>query len=499
MFWRSSRGRATAGPSDTGRQGWRGSSRGGTSLTAGRGFRQGRIEELSDSDDDDTLPSQARKLSTLKASDIVPVANSVQMKDARVVASYNWLDRRDPTILVPGCPPAWSPPATTRQLQPDAGEVFIDQHNARHPSYPMEPLVRSLVMMQPLLDLGAVEVVICRNTLNKLLDFVLGGSKTFEFEIEVLGGTTFFIRKEKYPTEHVTGFQGFGNTFPKEYTKWDPESQGSSSHHRVARCDFGGLSCLIRFESKSYQPSKAGESKIVQRIKKTDVESAETDATPANAGLSSLLAFKLSDEEHPVVGSPLEIQSGGREIDQAAMMEIKTRGLYRGLDIQTVLPSLWLSQTPNLVIALHSRDVFTNIDIHDLTTEIAEWETREQLQLKKLNAVLRRLIQIAKETKTKKCLVRKRAVGGIQIYELPIDERKVLPEDLCKLWDPELDRGSASEGSRRAESVRDQIYESEEDEDRYGDCHYDGPNEDEAEDFAACSLDDCGYCGHCPY
>lgn len=67
------------------------------------------------------------------------------ISDFRTVASYNWLDRSEPTIAVPGKPPRWTPLASPRRLKLDDGEFFRDPNSAQFPKHPMEPAVVAAV------------------------------------------------------------------------------------------------------------------------------------------------------------------------------------------------------------------------------------------------------------------------------------------------------------------------------------------------------------------
>jgi len=96
-----------------------------------------------------------------------------------------------------GSPAIWSPPAYRRRLEPDKGEVFIDKNAARYSSFPLEPMFRAIYEVHPELNLEDVDVVICRNTMAKLFDFVTINSKSFELDVEIMGDKAVFIRKEK--------------------------------------------------------------------------------------------------------------------------------------------------------------------------------------------------------------------------------------------------------------------------------------------------------------
>ena len=135
-----------------------------------------------------------------------------------------------------GSPAIWSPPKYPRKLNPDKGEVFIDQNAARSRAFPMELMVRAMCELQSNdCDLSDVDVVIDRNSLAKLFDFVTTNTRSFVIDVEIIRNTAIFIRREKQNTEFINEFRGFGRTFPEEYTTWGSDVKGSSSHHRIAK------------------------------------------------------------------------------------------------------------------------------------------------------------------------------------------------------------------------------------------------------------------------
>lgn len=160
------------------------------------------------------------------------------IKGVEYVASYNWNSGNSPVILVPGSPPAWTPPETDPQLKPSSEDVFRDINAARYASYPLEPTFRSLQAMQPRYDLQAVDIVGCGSTIGNLLRFAGSESKTFRFDVDFIGNTVLFVRKESSPTELITDLRGYGHTFTEAYTTWDSEVRSSCSHQRIIHYEF---------------------------------------------------------------------------------------------------------------------------------------------------------------------------------------------------------------------------------------------------------------------
>lgn len=125
-----------------------------------------------------------------------------------------------------GSPAIWSPPAQNCRLQPDNGLAFIDQNSARYSSSPLEPMFRAILAMRPDFPFEDINVVICRNTMVKLFDFVVGSTRGFEIDVEMIGSHTMFVRREKKNTEIITGFRGFGINFRRNIPAGTARSKG---------------------------------------------------------------------------------------------------------------------------------------------------------------------------------------------------------------------------------------------------------------------------------
>jgi hypothetical protein len=130
-----------------------------------------------------------------------------------------------------GSPPFWAPPASQDEpLEQDKGDFSRDPNAARFPTYPTEPAVRALLTQQSYVDLGAIDIMACSSTLGNLLRFSRSIPSVFRFDVEMIGDTIFFIRKENSPTELIQRVNGYGHTFPTAYTNWDDGLEKSTSH-----------------------------------------------------------------------------------------------------------------------------------------------------------------------------------------------------------------------------------------------------------------------------
>lgn len=320
----------------------------------------------------------------------------------------------------------WSPPADPRRLEPDTGRVFVDQNAARYKSFPLEPMLRAVYEVHPEISLDDVDVVVDSRTIGNLFDFVTRSSRNFEIDVEIIGKKAVFIRKERQTTEVIEKFRGFGHTFPKEYTRWYGEAKGSTSHHRVSEFVFAGLKYLLRFQSDCYFALKAPSAK--------KAPSARPEVKANFADTSASLSFgdtMTVGEKQPVSSGGLTVRKGGHEINQAATAEIKTRAAHRILDKDLVWRKLWMSQTPYLIAAYHIGGWFDDVQITDVRTEVAKWEERNSGNLRKLNTVIRHIIDTVHKTTAMKCRVRGREGGKLWIWELDVGYQCALPDDLC--------------------------------------------------------------------
>jgi hypothetical protein len=157
------------------------------------------------------------------------VQKNVGITNAEFIASYNWTDAQDPTILFPGksrrtkqvrslltehpgMPAVWDPPPEAKKLPQDSGRYFKDPNAARHPNHPMEPAAKAVLAQNPDLDTASIDVFGCTSTLGSLLRFLKKDDKLFRFTVEAVGNTVFFVRRENAPHELIAGPRGFGPT-----------------------------------------------------------------------------------------------------------------------------------------------------------------------------------------------------------------------------------------------------------------------------------------------
>ncbi|KAK7531992.1 geranylgeranyl pyrophosphate synthetase [Phyllosticta citribraziliensis] len=400
-----------------------------------------------------------------------------KITNCQYISSYNWIEKGEsPTIMIPGSPPAWTPLEEPKQLQEDAGVYYRDANAARYPKHPTEPSVRAIFAMNREFASGNVDIFACGSTLGNLLRFVRKSDRPFRFLVQVVGNTVFFVRHENSPTETLQGVRGFGHTFPEAYTTWEGLTKGSQSHQRIVQYDFAGLNCVVRYESDGY-------------LKNLDPEGDDCD------------------DEYPHLtidtGTSLKVVTGGRKIAQGTVFDLKTRSVKRmdqdvlGEEVQR----LWLSQTPNFVLAFHEWGTFKDIRVDDVRKNLDAFEDQHQDKLAQLAAVLRKISALAKAHPDKKLEVRRKELDVLEIRGQASNAVEVLPEDVKEWW---IDGAAVSKPHSEASSGKDGS-----DEEFYSSpaspiggvivSDSDGESEQSELDYTACSSDSCGYCGRCRY
>lgn len=416
------------------------------------------------------------------------------------VASFNWLNEKKPTILIPGkclcrnedsifgltreyvgAPPAWTPLPNPTQLKEDAGEYFRDQNAARYPSYPMQPAVEAILSQNPEFPTGSVDIVACGSTIGNLLRFIRKIDHEYRMFVEVVGSTVFFIRRENSPTQVISNVYGFGHTFPEAYTTWPVSVKRSESSQRLIQYSFGEMKCVVRFEADGYLPEFVPErAKSPQKQLSNNGQKVDADKELSSALDNAILGTQSAQ------GKSLTRRDAGDHIPHAALFDLKTRSIRKkGQDVLgEELPRLWVSQVPHFVLAFHSRGKFglNDMEIRDVRDDIAQWEKKNKDDLRRLVVLLKLLVAFARTQRNGRFeLVHEKGGRVLELREVCDDVSRTLPRTLSDRWakeDPDS-TGDDYPESDTTNEVEDLRWESEPE-----------------KDFTACDAD-CGYCGHC--
>ena len=350
--------------------------------------------------------------------------DSIELSEFSVVASYNWLDETQPTILVPGIPPVWSPPSDVPALNPDTGTRYIDQNKDRMPDSPFEPLICAIQAHRPDFDFSAVDIITDRRSLKQLYGSISGDTQVFEFGIVVIGNSTVFTRAQPESRETIppNKFVGYRQSFEEAYTKIHSVARGSTSHHRLVTYKIGGLQFLVRSGTDAYRPSAIGEI----RTAPPNSQSGEEEFTrniktlSLDKGISSGLSSFTTHE--------LRVRKGGFDVPQAAILELSTHTAARPSIVETKMVDLYFAQTPCFAEATFrssgprddlaaQRARFEDITIQDVTGLSQKWEKDHQDELSELIDLLKQVTTCAR-TLDSPCILKSMSRGIVRVEEV---------------------------------------------------------------------------------
>jgi hypothetical protein len=325
-----------------------------------------------------------------------------------------------PRLTFTGSPPAWTPPSADIKLKEDSTDVFRDINAAKYSTYPFEPAVRSLQVMQPNFDHKSVDLVGCGSTLGALLNFAASKPMPFRFDVDVIGETVFFVRRGISPTEIISGLRGYGHTFPEFYMSWDADVRTSCSHQRIVQYTLSGLTILLRSETDGY-------------IRKSDTKKA---MARTEKSLEDLIGATYVSSAGPSEIEALRLEKGGTIIPQNSIFDLKTRRGDRTYDINEILPRLWLNQTPNFLLAYHHFGLFNQPKVSCIQKDVLKWEEENAALLSRFHAIIKRIVDVIRDAEAQQCEVSWDGVGYLQISTQLGSGRRALPLDLRSLFEP---------------------------------------------------------------
>jgi len=319
-----------------------------------------------------------------------------------------------------------------RRLKKDSGLIYIAQNAARHPESPLEPLFRALYVENPSYDIRSIDVITDRSDIRKLLSFINPGStrnglETFTINIEVTKNTAIFCRNETATWQFIgpQEFRGFGHEFEKANTT--NQINGSTGHHRIISYRFDDLNFIVRYETDGYVKLD-----VDIRIPSSDSKEQESESLPSMLGLLSLSSTNSLPNITPA-GSKLTIKEEGQVVPLGSTLEIKTRVSHKPLQIQEIVPQLWVSQTSKLVRAYHNKGMFQGPEVEDVGAQIKRWEEGNQNDLRKLASLINRIISVVKGCGGNAII--KYDDKGDKLVVSKADRETMLPKYLYSKWD----------------------------------------------------------------
>lgn len=167
------------------------------------------------------------------------------------------------------------------------------------------------------------------------------------------------------------------------------------------------------------------------------------DVTAQSSGLA--VTSSPSSKSEDVNG--IRIIQSGRLVPQSSLLEIKTKSAFyfQGIDWNNYLPQLVISQTPNLVLGLHTRGTFGEV-VHKRTddADVSAEQRKLEGRLSLLRMLLGSIIALTKSYGKEKRFALVYRDQKLRLYEKKVP-LSCLPEEWLSRF--EVDTVHAEEGS----------------------------------------------------
>ncbi|KAI0044342.1 hypothetical protein FA95DRAFT_1497247 [Auriscalpium vulgare] len=376
-------------------------------------------------------------------------STDVEIRNLECIASYDWLESKVPTILVPSSPPEWmGDPQLPLTLDPDVRTQVLNHNQYRlpGPASAILPVIKAADAMNKAVDWPSVDFVVNRNSLSKLLRWIRGSSRKddggwhdFRIDLELVGDkTVVFIRWEARDREASTG-RSYGLNFEQATTSPAKGCErGTTGHHRILKYDLLGMTFVVRSQvdaclpPESANPETGGESVAFAQPAVDDLAASISNLKLVNSDTTATTP-PSPPTAPPSAASPylLRVIRAGREVPQNAIIELTSRSAYwlREMRWGDIYPGLYLTQTPHFYIGLHSRGTFSEVQKRTLTDkQFIAHKQEVDVSLRKLGEVLEAIQRIAVEHGREKHLSLVCVAGELKVYE-SVSTESCLPED----------------------------------------------------------------------
>ncbi|KAJ5693744.1 geranylgeranyl pyrophosphate synthetase [Penicillium majusculum] len=132
------------------------------------------------------------------------------------------------------------------------------------------------------------------------------------------------------------------------------------------------------------------------------------------------LTLETTSTVQASVESELTIKREGQAVSRESTLEIKTRVFHKPLELSEV--------TPQLVRAYHQRVVFSRPEVEDVTTAMKDWEKGNQDDIKKLIALVNRILRVTRNRGRSSIIRYDPREDKLVIKQ--VERKKMLPDDL---------------------------------------------------------------------
>ena len=283
-------------------------------------------------------------------------------------------------------------------------------------------MLQAIKYMNPDFYLDDIDVWSSSGPLMSLLAFCNGEARKNVFLYAAVIHDTLIIDRFRYPnTADIKGFlsdqhmpqevsPNFGIRFEEDFTKWPKGSEESRSHTRIIQYRIGNLNCMLPVGVDAcWEPASE------------EVKSA------------------LPEGQHLVnhyLGSDTVIIPRG-VANHSPTVEIKSGTI----DVKH-WPQMWFSRNQKMLranvfkLGKDGSALVDAVHVSDATVGILEWESLEQVPLRRLATLLHRLREIVQESSYKHCFISQVMTPGapLEVFEARHNDRPVPDHIVPSFW-----------------------------------------------------------------
>ncbi|KAK1842353.1 geranylgeranyl pyrophosphate synthetase [Colletotrichum chrysophilum] len=296
------------------------------------------------------------------------------------LCSYNWVDTKDPTIIVPGGAAKFNSPVLPVRLKRDIGYTFCDLNRAKAPRQPFKGLFTALAVMSPNTKLDDVDVILTRGAFQTLHKFVKSGCSTaFILQMNVINKTLVLTyREERNKRASSRKSPSWGHAFEEGFTAYDDDLKESLAHHRAIKYQFGSLKVAVLHEvDASYSGSFGSPG---------PEESAERKAKylEKRSGATNLGHLVKSNQDVAV-----RLFGTGTAAENVAEMKATQKPLALTGVPNEAKTQCWFGRTGTLIFGIHENGIFKKHSVRQF--EFEPWCQNAQEALQKVVSLFEKL------------------------------------------------------------------------------------------------------------
>ncbi|KAI6038190.1 hypothetical protein EDC04DRAFT_2868498 [Pisolithus marmoratus] len=287
---------------------------------------------------------------------------------------------------------------------------------------PLIPIFAAIDSMHIDFRYRDLDLITGRNSLRKLLRCIdQQHDKTFRIDVDLLGKTCLLTRCEETLTDTINEFRGYGQEYELAATKARRGSEKDISHYRIISYHLGGLNVLLRSAADACVEPAGEDDSFLASFSALGIGTRGAPQPNNDSACLNLFGIKV------------KLTSPRLLLPQSSVIEIKTRAAHRELDWKEAYPQLYLSQTPYLYLAKHSRGTFGRVEKVQINSRAMAAHTREaEAAMVKLEALLSDILKAVRKHGEGVPLSLVYRAGELQLYKCKDRTRRPFGRDITR-------------------------------------------------------------------